>query len=366
MTSLPTPHLKVVVAPDSFKGSMSATDAAAAIAHGWLSARPDDDVTCLPQADGGEGTLDAVVASVPGAERRSAGLVTGPDGRPTPGEWVALPGGTAVVELAQMCGLPLMSKPDPEGATTFGLGEVLRVALDDGATRLVIGLGGSASTDAGSGALAALGLTGDGSLVSGGGSLGSLSVVEQSTLIDLPVGGVLILTDVDAPLAGPRGAAAVFGAQKGADAGQVESLDRAVRHFAALLGGPSDLPGMGAAGGAGYGLATWGGTITSGAGWISSLTNLTAKIADADVVLTGEGRFDETSLGGKLVGETVAACRRAGTTVGVIAGQVAVASGADVWTTSLADLAGSVEGAIADPGRWLREAGARAAHALAT
>ncbi|MBU1588354.1 MAG: glycerate kinase, partial [Actinobacteria bacterium] len=148
----------VVIAPDSFKGSLSAREVAEAIAAGWRAVRPDDELVLVPQADGGEGTLDAVEASVPGAVRCSAGSVTGPDGRPTPGEWLQLPDGTAVVELAQPSGLPLMRELDALGATTRGLGQVIRAALEAGATSLVIGLGGSASTDAAAGALAELGL----------------------------------------------------------------------------------------------------------------------------------------------------------------------------------------------------------------
>jgi len=349
--------MRVVIAPDSFKGTISATDAAAAIAAGWLSVRPGDEVTVLPQADGGEGTLDAVAVAVPGAVRRSAGVVTGPDGRPVPGEWVQLPDGTAVVELAQSCGLPLMRQPDPERATTVGLGQVIRAALDAGAVRLVVGLGGSASTDAGAGVLSALGLRGDAPLDRGGAALAGLTHLDRSQLLAAPP--LVILTDVDAPLAGPTGAAAVFGPQKGASPEQVERLDSVVTHFAELLGGPTDLPGMGAAGGVGFALATWGGTLESGAAWISALTGLRDHIAGADLVLTGEGRFDATSLGGKLVGETIVACRRAGTEVGVIAGEVAVESA--TWTASLTELAGSADAARSDPARWLRVAGEEAA-----
>ena len=349
--------MRVVIAPDSFKGSVSAADAAAAIADGWRSVRAGDELVLLPQADGGEGTLDAVQLAVAGARRRTAGLVTGPDGRPTPGEWVELPDGTAVVELAQCSGLPLMRALDPEGATTVGLGQVLRAAMDAGATRIVVGLGGSASTDGGAGALAALGLDADGSLVNGGGGLGSLLSVDRTRLIAPPT--LVILTDVDAPLLGDRGAAAVFGPQKGADADEVARLDDGLARFASLFGGPTDVPGMGAAGGTGYGLARWGGTLHSGAAWISAVTGLSKQIERADLVLTGEGRFDATSLGGKLVGETIAACRRAGTRVGIVAGQVDVEP--DLWTASLSALAGSSDSAMTEPERWLKQAGALAA-----
>jgi len=362
--------MKIVVAPDSFKGSLSARDAAAAIALGWGLVHPGDEVVLLPQADGGEGTLDAVEASVPGAVRRDAGQVTGPDGRPTPGEWLQLPDGTAVVELAQASGLPLMQTADARGATTRGLGEVIRSALQHGATRLVVGLGGSASTDGGAGALAALGirlLDDSGSeLADGGAALAALHSVDRSALIAPPPGGVVLLSDVDAPLLGPAGAAAVFGPQKGATGAEVAELDAALAVFAGVLGGSTLLPGAGAAGGTGFGLASaWGATLQSGADYIAALTGVDAALADADLLLLGEGRFDEQSLGGKAVGALLERGAAAGVPVGVIAGQVAIA-GDEPWTISLSRLAGSSAEAIASPEVWLHAAGAEAARHFAT
>jgi len=205
--------LRVVIAPDSFKGSLGALEVASAIAEGWLSVRPADAISLIPQADGGGGTRDAIEAAVPGALRHDVGRVTGPDGRSTPGVWLELPGGIAVVELAQMSGLPLMASLDPLGASTVGLGEVIRAALAAGASRLVIGLGGSASTDGAAGALAALGLRGDAPLGAGGGGLAALRSLDRSALLAPPPGGVTLLTDVAAPLLGPTGAAAGFGQQ---------------------------------------------------------------------------------------------------------------------------------------------------------
>ncbi len=357
--------LRVVVAPDSFKGSLSATSVAEAIADGWHSVRPDDLVQLFPQADGGEGTLDAVEGAIPGAERRSAGTVTGPDGRPVPGEWLALPDGGAVVELAQMSGLPMMRVLDALGASTRGLGEVIAAAANSGANRIVLGIGGSASTDGGAGALAALGLRlldADGAPVPhGGAALARVSAVDSGDLLPLPP--VVVLTDVTNPLLGPMGAAAVFGSQKGADAAQVLELDAALANFARLLGGRPDAPGAGAAGGTGYGFATaYDAEIVSGADFLAALTGLDPAIAQADVVLSGEGRFDDQSLGGKVVGQLLAKAQDAGARFGVIAGQVT--TGAGVWTASLTDLAGSVDAAIADPARWLRDAGAAAAREL--
>ena len=357
----------VVIAPDSFKGSLSAREVAEAIAQGWRGVRPQDELRLFPQADGGEGTLDAVESATPGARRRSAGQVTGPDGRPTPGEWLELPDGTAVVELAQCSGLPLMGELDALGASTRGLGEVIRAALHSGATALVIGLGGSASTDAATGALTALGLrvlgaAGD-PLPDGGAALARAARIDRVHLVPPPAGGVTLLTDVTAPLTGPSGAAAVFAPQKGADQQQVLALDAALGGFARIAGGDPDAPGAGAAGGAGYGFAAlWGASIVSGADRIAELTGLHRALERADVLITGEGRFDDQSARGKVVGRLLDRAAAHGVRAGVIAGQVTVDG--DVWTASLTGLAGSVESALAEPARWLRAAGAAAARAL--
>ncbi|MCU1440014.1 MAG: Glycerate kinase [Rhodoglobus sp.] len=357
----------VVIAPDSFKGSLPAREVAEAIASGWRSVRADDELVLLPQADGGEGTLDAVEAAVPGAMRHRVGAVTGPNGNPTPGEWLELPGGVAVVELAQSSGLPLMDVLDPLGATTRGLGEVIRSALDSGARSLVIGLGGSASTDGAAGALAALGLEfvdEQGELIGdGGGELTRIVDVRPAGMAEAPAGGVTLLTDVTAPLLGPTGAAAVFGPQKGARPQDVAQLDAALAHFARMLGGDPLVAGTGAAGGAGFGFsAVWGAHIESGADYLARLTGLSDTIARADVLLTGEGRFDEQSLTGKVVGQLLEAAARADVRAGVIAGQVTAKS--DAWTASLTELAGSVDAALAHPAAWLRAAGAQAAEEL--
>lgn len=364
--------LTVVVAPDSFKGSLGAGEVAAAIARGWCSVRPNDRLTLLPQADGGEGTLEAIAAAVSDALRHRAGPVTGPDGRPTPGEWLELPGRVGVVELAQASGLPLMESPDPLGATTRGLGEVIRHALNHGVDSLVVGLGGSASTDGGAGALTALGLElldADGTrLADGGGALARLDRIDTTRLLPPPPGGVVLLADVTAPLLGPDGATRAFGPQKGAAPDDIPILESGLARFAAALGGDPTVPGSGAAGGTAFGfLAAWGASVESGARRIQSLTGLVDAIGAAEVVLTGEGRFDATSLAGKVVGEVFAAAGRR-VPVGVIAGQVAAgtdraATGA--WTCSLTGLAGSAEAAMADPVRYLEEAGGAAAHHFA-
>jgi len=376
--------VRVVIAPDSFKGSMDAAAGAEAIGSGWRAVRPLDEVVLLPQADGGEGTLDAIATAVSDARLHDVGPVTGPDGRPVEGHWLELPGGTAVVELAISSGLPLMSRPDPLGATTRGLGEVILAALDAGATSLVVALGGSASTDGGAGALRALGLelfdAAGAPLPDGGGALTRLDRIDASRLRRPPAGGVRLLSDVTAPLLGPTGAAAVFGPQKGASAAQIAELDAALARWASLLPGVLDLkdspwnperaeqdtaaPGAGAAGGTGYGfLAAWGAAIEAGAAAIAELTGFAAAAASADVLITGEGRFDATSLGGKVVGHALSLDAKPSVRRAIIAGSLAIPPPRGVWSASLVELAGSLEAALDDPARWLYAAGVAAAQA---
>lgn len=357
--------LRVLVAPDSFKGSVDAAAAANALATGWRRVRPGDDVRCLPQADGGEGTAAVVEAAVRGSRRRDAGPVHGPDGRPVAGWWLELPDGTAVVELAASAGLPLMRERDALGAGTRGLGEVLRAAVAAGAPRVVVAVGGSASTDGGAGALVALGLRAldaDGAPVPpGGGGLRAVAAVERAALVDPPRGGVEVLVDVATELLGPGGAAAVFGPQKGADPAQVLLLDAALRRWAGLLGGDPAAPGAGAAGGTAYGLAAaWGATLVPGAERVGRLTGLPAHAAASDVVVTGEGRFDATSLAGKTVGHLLGLAPDALLVAGEVDPAAAAAAGVR-WWCALTDLAGGREAALREPGRWLAAAGAAAA-----
>lgn len=358
---------RVVVAIDSFKGSIGSLAAAQAIARGWQAVAPQDEIRLIPFADGGEGTLDAVHAAIPSAERRPVGPVTGPDGRSVPGEWLRLPDGSGVLELAQCSGLPLMADLDPLRATTRGLGEVMAAAVGSGVSRLFVGLGGSASTDGGAGILAALGirlLDLDGNrLVDGGQALQALHHVDNSNLLAPPRDGVTLLTDVRAPLLGPAGAAAIFGPQKGASADDVTLLESALTIYSRVLGGDPHAAGAGAAGGAAYGLATaWGAHMTSGATWMADIAGLEEAVAEADIVITGEGRLDEQSLRGKLVGEVVRIARRSGTAVGAVVGQSALQP--RFWTVSLETISGSVNAAIADPTHWLTAAGSYAAAEL--
>jgi glycerate kinase len=357
--------VRIVIAPDSFKGSLGAAAAADALAAGWLVARPGDELTRVPLADGGEGTLDVLAAAVAGARWRSA-RVTGPGGQPADCPWLELPGGTAVLELARASGLPLLSVPDPLGAHTAGLGEVIGHALDAGAAQIVITLGGSASTDGGTGALAALGarfLDNAGRMLPrGGGALRDLASADLSGLRRPPPGGVRCLADVAAPLLGRAGAAAVFGPQKGADPGQITRLDQGLARLAALLGGDPAAAGAGAAGGTGYGFAAaWGALIEPGAPELCRIAGLDRVLRSADLVITGEGRYDATSLGGKVAGAVFAAAAAAGVPAALVAGQFGDDPPPAAVAISLSELAGSPAAALAAPARWLRLAGQRLA-----
>jgi glycerate kinase len=357
--------MRVVVAPDSFKGSIGAAEAAAALAEGWRGARPKDEVVCLPLADGGEGTLQ-VLAAADRAARWHPVPVTGPDGGMVPSRWLEGRDGTGYVELAQASGLPLMAALDPLGAQTTGTGELIADALDAGARRIVIALGGSASTDGGTGALAALGarfLDAAGQeLAPGGGALGGLAAADLTGLRAPPPGDAACLTDVRAPLLGPRGAAAVFGPQKGADAAQIALLEAGLTRLALVLGGDPGAPGAGAAGGTGYGFAAaWGADIMPGAAELGRIVGLDTELARSDLVLTGEGRYDDTSGDGKITGSVLAAAARAGMAAALVAGVVAADPPPGVATVALDALAGGPAAAMASPARWLRAAGRKLA-----
>jgi glycerate kinase len=328
--------------------------------------RPGDDLVCLPLADGGEGTLQVLAAADPAARWHRA-RVTGPSGAAVASRWLGLHDGTACIELAQASGLPLIPAPDPLGAQTTGTGELIGRALDTGARRIVLGLGGVASTDGGSGALAALGarfLDAAGrELPPGGGALADLAAADLTGLRPPPPGGVACLTDVRSPLLGPRGAAAVFAPQKGADAAQVTILEAGLARLAHALGGDPDAEGAGAAGGTGYGFAAaWGAQITPGAVELSRIVGLDRELGRADLVLTGEGRYDVTSADGKITGTVLAAAARAGVAAALVAGTIAAGPPpGTVAAVSLADLAGGSSGAMASPRRWLLAAGQRLA-----
>ncbi|MEX0174505.1 glycerate kinase [Streptomyces sp. LMG1-1-1.1] len=356
--------MKILIAPDSFKGTATAVQAARALADGWRSVRPHDDLVLLPMADGGEGTLEAVASATPGTEMRLVPGCTGPDGRSVDGAYAMLPDGTALVELAVASGLPLLEgRLAPLTATTRGTGETIARALDDGARRLVVALGGSASTDGGAGLLSALGLRlldADGRpLTDGGGALVQAATADLTALRPPPPGGVLLLSDVTNPLRGPEGAATVYGPQKGAGPGEVAHLDRGLARLATLLGGEPEAPGAGAAGGTAYGLAAaWDARLVPGAVAIADLLALDSELDAADLLITGEGCFDRTSALGKAVGESLHRAQRAGTSAAVVAGRVAAADDRAHTLLSLTALAGDDVSARAHAPHWLRRAGA--------
>jgi glycerate kinase len=364
--------MRVLFAPDSFKGSITAADAAAALAAGWRSARPGDELACLPLADGGEGTLDMLAAAVPAARWHPV-TVPGPAGQPAASAWLELPGQVAVIELARASWLTMLDPLDPLGAHTAGTGELISAALVHGARSVMLTVGGSASTDGGTGALAALGAVFRGGagqpLPPGGGPLRELAAVDLAGLRPPPAGGVSVLTDVTAPLLGRHGAAAVFGPQKGAGPGQIETLEAGLARLAGLLGGDPQAPGSGAAGGTAYGFAAaWGARIVPGAAELGELAGLPAAVARAGLVVTGEGRFDQTSLTGKAAGSVLAAAAAAQVPAALVAGVIDAPLPAGTGAgLALARLAGSAAAARQDPGRWLREAGrhlALLAHSL--
>ncbi|MPZ96016.1 MAG: glycerate kinase [Propionibacteriales bacterium] len=344
--------MKIVVAPDSFKGTLTAAEAARAIAAGWLRSRPGDEVVEIPLADGGEGTVDAIAAATSGDRREVA--VTAHRGPDRIAHWLRLPGDTAVVEIANACGITTLDPLDPLHASTRALGQVIRAALDNGCTRLVVAVGGSASTDGGSGALRELGLrllAADGAdLPYGVAALVDLADVDRSGLRPAPAGGVEILCDVTHPLLGHGGAAAVFGPQKGAGSADVAVLERGLARFAELYGGDPSMPGSGAAGGTPYGLATaWGATLVSGAARVADLAGLDAALAGADLVVSGEGQLDATSTQGKVVGEVLARARALDVPLAVVAGHVAEQPPGVVDAASAVESAGSAELALKDP-----------------
>jgi glycerate 2-kinase len=346
------PSRRVVIAPDSFKGSMSAAEAGQAMADGWLEARPDDSVSVFPMADGGEGTLDIVKNATPGSLVVDVGLVTGPDGSPTPSHYLALDDDTALVELAVCSGITLMDPLNAMAATTSGLGETIRSALDDGIRHVIVALGGSASTDAGIGALQALGLrvtAADGNQVGFGGASLEGIVAYDTSALRVP-DRVTILRDTTATFLDAPG---MFGPQKGATPENVTRLEKSFRHLLWLTGDHTHhlLPGAGAAGGCGWGFAHFlGATIIDGAQTVADLIGATEAISQADVVVTGEGRFDATSMTGKVTGAIIALAEHKDVPVGVIAGSVHVQSHPRITTASLVDQAGSLDLALAAPG----------------
>lgn len=323
----------VVIAPDSFKGSLSALAAARAMAQGVRRVWPDAVIRLLPMADGGEGTLDAVLTAVGG--QRLAAEVTGAHHRPLRAEYALLADGTALIEVAQVVGLTLpgVREVAVEKRTTRGIGELIRSCLDQGVRRLWIGLGGSATNDGGAGLLEALGvrlLDRDGRGVEA--TLNGLSAFHRIDFsgLDPRLAGcdIRLLTDVANPLCGAQGATAVFGPQKGVPADEMARFDARLVHFAAagdrwlgrLLSVQS---GTGAAGGLGYALQLLGGHYQSGAEAMCRLLGQDAALHGADWAITGEGRSDSQTLQGKAPWVVAQHARRCGVAVSLIAGDIA-------------------------------------------
>ncbi|MFJ5957470.1 glycerate kinase [Paenarthrobacter sp. NPDC092416] len=329
--------MRILIAPDKFKGSLTAAEAASAMAEGVLRVYPDAVTTQFPVADGGEGTLDAAIAA--GYEERNTAVV-GPILHPVGASWAirkdAFGGATAVIETAQASGLEHM-EPTPENALrahSYGCGQLVAAALDAGATEIVLGLGGSAMSDGGSGALRALGLKpldAAGNVVPlGGGSLAEVVALDVSELDPrLSTARFRIAVDVRNPLFGAEGAAHVFGPQKGADDPAVEKLDAGLRNWASLLreatGRDVNVPGAGAAGGfpASF-LALTDSALEGGFALVAGLTGLAEHLGQADLVITGEGSMDEQSLTGKAPIALADAASVQGIPVVVVAGRILV------------------------------------------
>ena len=368
--------MRVLIAPDCFTGTLTAAQAAEAIAEGWRRSAPDDDLTLLPLSDGGPGFIDVLA----GALDVSTVLVTASDplGRPVPAAILVVDQGaarTAYIESAQACGLHLLTggERNPMVTSTYGVGELIEAAVGAGATRVVVGLGGSGTNDGGAGMLAALGAGDTGALGRGGAALGQLADegLEGLTPVRDRLGAVEIVlaTDVDSPLLGFKGASAVFAPQKGATPEMAQQLESALGHFAevARRAVPSgrDLltgkemrldrqPGAGAAGGLGYGLLLLGGHRVSGVQAVLEAVGFDALLAATDLVVTGEGTFDWQSLSGKVVsGVAEAALARIRPTV-VIAGQALVGRRDSMalgisGTYAVAERPEQVAAALADP-----------------
>lgn len=334
--------MRVLVAPDSFKGSMTAVTAAAAVARGLRSAVSEAGVTidACPIADGGEGTLDTLLAADASGEARTLEVV-GPLGQARAARWGLIAGGAVgVVEMAEAAGLTLVPEADrdPTRTTTYGVGQLIDAALRAGVERVVLGLGGSATNDGGAGAAQALGVVfarADGSVFEEpmrGGLLSEVAGVDRSGLREALGSGAVGLSvacDVTNPLCGPRGAAAVYGPQKGATAEQVALLDAGLARLAEVAGEAGAFAGAGAAGGFGYGAVTLlGGRLRPGIELVLEAVGFAERVTAADVVITGEGRLDEQSLSGKATAGVAAAAREAGRPCVALAGSVGVAGSA--------------------------------------
>ena len=324
---------KILLVPDSFKGTLSSRQVCQVMAGQLRRFFPQAQVKSIPVADGGEGSVEAFLAAA-GGERRTR-TVTGPFGEPVEAFYGVLGDGrTAVIEMAACAGLPLAEgRLNPERATTYGVGELLLAAKEAGCTKAILGLGGSCTNDGGAGAAAALGAKftrADGAaFIPTGGTLGEIAALDVSPVAQALQGMELTaMCDIDNPLYGEAGAAAVFAPQKGADAAMVARLDAGLRHLgqvsARCLGRDfSHLPGTGAAGGLGFGMAAFcGAQLRMGIDAVLDAVGFDSLLPGTDVVFTGEGKIDSQSARGKVVSGVAARCRKAGVPVVAVVGQI--------------------------------------------
>ncbi|WP_298871614.1 glycerate kinase [uncultured Psychrobacter sp.] len=325
--------MKILIAPDSFKESLEALDVCHAIQSGFSQVFPDADYKLLPMADGGEGT-SAVLSYVLGGRWKEV-RVHDPLMRPINAKYLLLENETAVIEIAQACGLHLLTTEErnPLITSSYGVGELIADALDEGVKRIIIGLGGSATNDAGLGMLMALGMTfhdsADNTLAQGGGALANLQRLDATNFHTSVLETVFeVACDVTNPLCGELGASAIFGPQKGASPQQINDLDKALTHFASVCEqhgyqDHQDIAGAGAAGGLGYALMSFcQAELTSGFDTVAKVTNLSQHIADADLVITGEGKLDAQSAMGKVAGGISHIAKASHTPVIAICGSV--------------------------------------------
>jgi glycerate kinase len=328
--------MRIVIAPDKFKGCLSAPAVAAAVAAGVRRVRPDAVVDLVPLADGGEGTVDALVAATGG--RLEVRRVTGPlpDGKVDAAFGVSGDGRTAFVEMAAASGLALLAEGDrnPLNTTTFGTGELLVAAAKLGVAEIVLGIGGSATTDGGIGCAQACGLPvilAEGEPVSDteplcGRDLERVVLVKHGRGSPVERTKITVACDVTNPLFGPRGAAAVYGPQKGATPGQVAWLDDQLRGLAERTGKlrEAEVPGAGAAGGLGFGLLAYfpNAALRRGVEIVFDAVGLRARLIGADLCVTGEGRLDATSLDGKVTGAVASLCSEVGVRCAAVVGSI--------------------------------------------
>jgi glycerate kinase len=323
--------VRVLVAPDAFGGTLTAPEAARAIAEGWSRHAPGDTLTLAPMADGGPGFVDVLHEALGG--ELAVVTVRGPLDAEVP-VTVLHADGTAYVESAQACGLHLVDPQDPMNATTYGVGQAIDAAIDTGARRIVVGLGGSATNDAGAGLLAALGATADARLDAGPEGLAGVTEVDLAPAHARLDGIELVIAaDVDVALLGMFGATKTFGPQKGLSDEQILVVDGILDRFVVAVCGPTpaerrvaDAKGAGAAGGLGFALMLLGGRVVSGIDLVADTVGLSVQAADHDLVVTGEGTYDFSSRAGKAVYGVASAAAAAARPCIVLAGQVSVGS----------------------------------------